>query len=101
MTGPRPILIAGGGTAGHILPGLAIAEALVERGVPRDRLRWVGSARGQEEKLVGPSGIRLTLLGGRGIQRSFKPRALLDNVVAVAGLVGAFAKAFWMVALER
>jgi len=37
-------IIAGGGTAGHVLPGLAIAGALVERGHAPASIHFVGSA---------------------------------------------------------
>jgi UDP-N-acetylglucosamine:LPS N-acetylglucosamine transferase len=63
------ILIAGGGTAGHVLPGLAVAEELVSRGHPREGIHFVGSVRGPESELVGAAGFRITLLPGRGIQR--------------------------------
>lgn len=63
------ILIAGGGTAGHVLPGLAVAEELVSRGHGRDGIHFVGSARGPEADLVGAAGFGITLLPGRGIQR--------------------------------
>ncbi|MFN8053343.1 MAG: UDP-N-acetylglucosamine--N-acetylmuramyl-(pentapeptide) pyrophosphoryl-undecaprenol N-acetylglucosamine transferase [Acidimicrobiales bacterium] len=96
-----PIVIAGGGTAGHILPGLSVVNALVERGEPLSRVAWIGSSRGQEAKLVGPTGIPLLLLPGRGIQRSLSPRSIVDNVVAVAGLVTAVVRAFWWVGRHR
>ena len=83
MSEPTWALIAGGGTAGHILPGLSIASALVDRGEPLDRLLWIGSERGQESTLVPPSGIELIVLPGRGIQRRLTPA----NVGAVFGLV--------------
>ena len=101
MTGTetsRPIVIAGGGTAGHILPGLSIAEALVAKGVARGDLVWVGSDRGQEVALVPPSGIELVALPGRGIQRKVTARALVDNLGALAGLLSA---AFSAVSLVR
>lgn len=97
----RPVVIAGGGTAGHILPGLSIAAALVERGLDRSRLVWVGSSRGQDAALVGPAGIELVALGGRGLQRGFAPRQILDNVGAVAGLVLAVARSLWWVGRRR
>ena len=84
MTGAYAI-VAGGGTAGHVVPGLAIAEELVRRGVPRQKVHYVGSARGIETRLVPEAGFPLTVLPGRGIQR----RLTLANVGAVLGLVGA------------
>ena len=62
-------LIVGGGTAGHVLPGLAIARALVARGHEPESIHFVGSTRGMENALVPPAGFGLTTLPGRGIQR--------------------------------
>jgi UDP-N-acetylglucosamine--N-acetylmuramyl-(pentapeptide) pyrophosphoryl-undecaprenol N-acetylglucosamine transferase len=81
-----PIVITGGGTGGHIFPMQAVAEQLQARGVPRGELRFVGSRRGQEAALLAPSGVALTLLPGRGIRRSLRPRALVANVAATIGL---------------
>lgn len=78
-------IIAGGGTAGHVVPGLAIAEELVRQGVPREDVHYVGSARGIERRLVPEAGFELTVLPGRGIQR----RMTLENVRSIAGLVRA------------
>ena len=78
-------IIAGGGTAGHVVPGLAIAAELVARGVPRDEVHYVGSARGIETRLVPEAGFPLTVLPGRGIQR----RLTIENLGAVVGLVRA------------
>ena len=78
-------IVAGGGTAGHVVPGLAIAEELVRRGVPRDAIQYVGSERGIETQLVPTAGFPLTVLPGRGIER----RLTLANVGAVVGLVRA------------
>jgi UDP-N-acetylglucosamine--N-acetylmuramyl-(pentapeptide) pyrophosphoryl-undecaprenol N-acetylglucosamine transferase len=43
-----------GGTGGHIFPGLAVAEALRERGW---RVHWLGAPGSMEEKLVPPRGF--------------------------------------------
>lgn len=78
-------IIAGGGTAGHVVPGLAIADELVARGVPREHVHYVGSARGIETRLVPEAGFPLTVLPGRGIQR----KLTLQNVRSVFGLIAA------------
>ena len=59
-------IIAGGGTAGHVVPGLAIASELVARGVPPEQVHYVGSARGIETRLVPEAGFPLTVLPGEG-----------------------------------
>lgn len=69
-------VIAGGGTAGHVHPALAIAEELVARGRERDEIHFIGSRRGLEADLVPAEGWSLTALPGRGIKRTMS----LDNV---------------------
>jgi undecaprenyldiphospho-muramoylpentapeptide beta-N-acetylglucosaminyltransferase len=81
------MLVAGGGTAGHVLPGLAVAAALVERGRDRSEIVFVGSSRGLEARLVPEAGFEVVLLPGRGIQR----KLTRDNLGAIWGLVRAFA----------
>ncbi len=67
------VVIAGGGTAGHVLPGLAIADALVERGMARDAIHFVGAKRGMESRLVPARGYAGTWLEVRGVRRSAHP----------------------------
>jgi len=50
----RTALVMAGGTGGHIFPGLAVAEALRERGW---RVHWLGAPGSMEEKLVPPRGF--------------------------------------------
>ena len=57
-------LIAGGGTGGHIFPGLAVAAELVRAG---HRVEFVGTARGLEAKLIPEHGYRLRTLPVRGM----------------------------------
>jgi UDP-N-acetylglucosamine--N-acetylmuramyl-(pentapeptide) pyrophosphoryl-undecaprenol N-acetylglucosamine transferase len=94
---PGPTVIAGGGTAGHVLPALAVGRALVARGHEPSTVRFVGSARGQEATMVPAAGFPVTLLPGRGIVRKVNWPA----VTAVAGLTVAFGRATWMVARWR
>jgi UDP-N-acetylglucosamine--N-acetylmuramyl-(pentapeptide) pyrophosphoryl-undecaprenol N-acetylglucosamine transferase len=68
--GPRAYaLITGGGTAGHVLPALAVAEALVDRGHPLADLHYVGAQRGIETRLVPPTGLPHAFLDVVGVQR--------------------------------
>lgn len=62
-------VIAGGGTAGHVHPALAVAEEFVRRGRTKSELHFIGSSRGLEAQLVPEHGFELTALPGRGIQR--------------------------------
>jgi undecaprenyldiphospho-muramoylpentapeptide beta-N-acetylglucosaminyltransferase len=90
-------IVAGGGTAGHVLPGLAVAEELVRRGHDPSTLHFVGAERGLEARLVPEHGFDITLLPGRGIQR----RLTLDNVAAAWGLVRALLRALGLVRRRR
>ncbi len=76
-------VVTGGGTGGHVHPALAIADALVAEGHPRDAIRFVGARRGLEAGAVPDAGYRIELLTLDGIQRSLAPRALLRSARAV------------------
>jgi len=94
---PRPIVIAGGGTAGHVMPALAVAHELVARGHAPERIHFVGSRRGLEARLVPEAGFAVTLLPGRGVVRRVSWRA----VAAAAGIVAATAQAVVLLARRR
>ena len=87
-------VIAGGGTAGHILPALAIARELVARGKRPEEIHFVGSAFGQEKELVPAAGFEIDLLPGRGIT-SRKPN--LTNLKAALGIAAAAIRAVTVV----
>lgn len=90
-------VIAGGGTAGHVVPALAIGRALVARGHPPETLHFVGSKRGIDRRLVGAAGFPLTLLPGRGLAR----RLTLDNLGSLAGFAVALVRALVLLARLR
>lgn len=79
------VLIAGGGTGGHIFPGLAVADALAERDVA---VHWLGAERGLEGSIVGDRGLPISLLtieGMRARSLSASARALSQLPGAVVG----------------
>ncbi len=62
----RPIVIAGGGTGGHVFPGIAVARELRRRD-PARPLLWIGARAGIEARLVPAEQIPLTLLPLGGV----------------------------------
>jgi len=92
-TSPAFAIVTGGGTAGHVNPALAIADALVASGHPPASIHYVGSERGIEAHLVPPTGYAMSLLPGRGIQRKLTPA----NLRALWGLLVAAIKAVRLV----
>ena len=66
--GPWRVLIAGGGTGGHVYPGLAIAEEWVRRH-PDTEVVFVGTDRGLEATAVPRAGYRLRTIAARGFPR--------------------------------
>ena len=61
------LLIAGGGTGGHIYPALAVVDALRRRPNPPD-ISWLGGQRGLEERIVPAAGLPLRLLALRSLR---------------------------------
>lgn len=61
------LLIAGGGTGGHLFPGVAIAEELRAR-FPDATIRFVGTARGIEARVLPDLGWDLTLIEVSGLK---------------------------------
>jgi UDP-N-acetylglucosamine--N-acetylmuramyl-(pentapeptide) pyrophosphoryl-undecaprenol N-acetylglucosamine transferase len=61
------LLIAGGGTGGHIYPALAVARSLRDRPAAAE-LIWLGGHRGLESSLVGSAGIRVRRLFLRSLR---------------------------------
>ena len=89
------VLIAAGGTGGHIYPGIAVANELMRR----DRsstVRFVGTARGLETRLVPRAGFELSLIESAGLvnmglwQRLRGLLVLPKSFLAARSLIKAF-----------
>jgi UDP-N-acetylglucosamine--N-acetylmuramyl-(pentapeptide) pyrophosphoryl-undecaprenol N-acetylglucosamine transferase len=85
----RFAVIAGGGTAGHVHPGLAVARELVGRGRPAQEILYVGSEHGIEHELVPGAGFDLVSVPGRGIPRSVSIAAVRAGANLSRGVVSA------------
>ncbi len=61
------ILIAAGGTGGHIYPGIAVAKEILRRDADSE-VRFVGSLKGLETKIVPENGFELSLINSAGLK---------------------------------
>jgi len=61
------VLIAAGGTGGHIYPGIAVAKEIVGRN-SESKVLFVGTARGLETKIVPENGFELALINSAGLK---------------------------------
>jgi len=82
------VLIAAGGTGGHIYPGIAVAKEVVAR----DRLsvvRFVGTARGLENRLVPQAGFELSIIESAGLVNMGLAQRLRGLLVLPKSFLGA------------
>ena len=61
------VLIAAGGTGGHIYPGIAVAKEIMKRDAASE-VRFVGTTRGLETRIVPENGFRLSLINSAGLK---------------------------------
>jgi UDP-N-acetylglucosamine--N-acetylmuramyl-(pentapeptide) pyrophosphoryl-undecaprenol N-acetylglucosamine transferase len=80
----RTLLIMAGGTGGHIMPGLAIAETMRARGWA---IRWLGTAHGMENRLVPEAGIALDTIAFAGLRGKGLGHTLRGIGQLISGLV--------------
>ncbi|HEX9424906.1 MAG TPA: undecaprenyldiphospho-muramoylpentapeptide beta-N-acetylglucosaminyltransferase [Pyrinomonadaceae bacterium] len=89
------VLIAAGGTGGHIYPGIAVAQEILRRD-PSSEVRFVGTAKGLENKLVPQAGFELSIIDSAGLKNVgpiARARGLLvlpKSFLAARILIGAF-----------
>lgn len=82
------VLIAGGGTGGHINPGIAIAKKIKQHNTDA-KIIFAGTSRGLETELVPKEGFELKLIRVKGFRRKLS----LDTLVSVKELFLGFIEA--------
>ena len=89
------LLIAGGGTGGHLYPGIAVARALLAR-FPDAQVTFVGTAAGIESRVVPREGFTLDVIRSAGLKGKSLP-SLLRGLA----LLPASARDAWSVLSRR
>lgn len=79
------VLIAAAGTGGHIYPGIAVAREILRRD-PSAEVRFVGTRRGLENRLVPGAGFELSIIDSAGL----KNVGVSDRLRGMAKLPGSF-----------
>ena len=81
------IAFTGGGTGGHIYPGLAVAAELKKRlSADEHRLFWIGSSSGMDRSIVKSAGIEFFGIPSGKLRRYFS----LQNVIDIFKILGGF-----------
>lgn len=82
------IIITAGGTGGHIMPALAIANAIRER-LPDAEILFVGTDRGMEERLARQQGLEFKAIRALGIKGKSAANALRSFAVNMRAFLAA------------
>ncbi len=88
----KHILIAAGGTGGHVYPALAVADYLRDQDI---KITWVGTEKGLEHRVVPAAGIPLEIISISGLRGKGLLNLLfvpLKLVVAIAQVIKVFIK---------
>lgn len=76
------VLLAGGGTAGHINPAIAIA-GYIKKMEPDAEILFIGNRDGMEQRLVKQAGFDIRSVVITGFKRSLSPKNIIHNIKTV------------------
>ena len=96
MGDPLRVVIAGGGTGGHLYPGIAVARELLAR-QPDARITFAGTALGIEARVVPREGFELDVIRSAGL----KGKSLMDRARGIGLLPLSLADAWGIVSRRR
>lgn len=80
------VLLAGGGTGGHINPAVAIANE-IKKNEPDSAILFAGTPKGMESVLIPKAGFDFTAIKVAGFQRKITPYNIIRNIKALWYLV--------------
>lgn len=83
MSQSKHLLVVAAGTGGHVMPGLAVAKEMQQRGWT---VSWLGTTTGMENRLVPPQGIPLDTVAFTGV----RGKGWRHTLVGCFQLLGAF-----------
>jgi len=83
------IVIAGGGTGGHLYPGIAVAREIVRR-APDSRVSFAGTASGMEARIVPREGFELDVIRSSGLKGKSIRSRLRGVALILPGLMDAW-----------
>lgn len=86
------IIITGGGTGGHLFPGIAIAQEFLKRS-PDNSIVFIGSKGGIESRILPKYQLRLKTVTIKG----FKGKGVIEKIKALFSVPGAFLQAGYYV----
>lgn len=79
------VIIAAGGTGGHIYPGVAIAEEIMVRD-PKNEVLFIGKIGGLEKDLIGKENFKTSLIHVSGITRKLSIKSIIAPFISLFGI---------------
>jgi len=79
------LVVTGGGTGGHLFPGLALAKAM-QQAVPKTEVMFIGTARALDQQVLAGTGMEIEVLNCSGLKGTTvveKARSLFQQPIAV------------------
>jgi UDP-N-acetylglucosamine--N-acetylmuramyl-(pentapeptide) pyrophosphoryl-undecaprenol N-acetylglucosamine transferase len=89
VSASKHLVIMAAGTGGHVIPGLAVAKEMQQRGWS---VSWLGTTHGMENKLVPPSGLEMDNIAFSGL----RGKGLMHTLTGGFRLLGAFWRCGWI-----